>query len=113
MIDVPGGQVSEGLEVLITGGLSFNGVFDVASIEHYDRNLGDHAGAQVRIEGRIIDAISGAEFAVNGFPVVIGGQRDYRQGSAADVAIGVKVRVEGTVQGSGGIQVHRVWFLHE
>ena len=112
-IDVPGGQLSDGLEVLITGGLSFNRVFQVMTIAHNDRDVTEHIGAQVRAEGQITAAASGEDFAVNGFPVLMGGQRDYRQGSDADIVIGAEVRVEGQVLTDGTIQVHRVWFLRD
>jgi len=113
VIDVPGGQLSEGLEVMITGGLSFNGVFQVATVDSFDRDVTEFADSHVRAEGRITNAASGSDFAVNGFPVVMGGQRDYRNGSDQDIAVGAKVRVEGQVLDDGTIQVHRVWFLRD
>ena len=58
-------------------------------------------------------AASGSEFAVNGFHVSMGGQRDYRNGSDDDIVVGARVRVEGQVLIDGGIQVHRVWFLRD
>ena len=67
----------------------------------------------VRGEGRITAARSGSDFSVNGFPVIMGGQRDYRQGSADDIVIGAAVRVEGEILNDASIQVHRVWFLHD
>lgn len=113
LIDVQGGEVQEGIDVLITGVRLVDGSFDAATIEQYDRDLTDQIGAQVRAQGEITHARSGADFSVNGFPVTMGGQRDYREGSDADIIVGESVRVEGEILGNADIQVHRVWFLRD
>lgn len=111
MIDTPDGDVTSGMEVLITGARSPDGTFRVQSLTHFDRDLSDFIGAHVRGEGRITAAASGADFSLNSFPVVMGGQRDYRQGSADDIIVGAEVRIEGEILSDATVQVHRVWFL--
>lgn len=113
VIDTPSGDVSPDMEVLITGGRAPNGTFQTLTITHYDRDVSELAGAHFRMQGQITDAQSGEDFSVNGFAVVMGGQRDYRQGSADDIVIGASVRAEGNVLNDGTAQVHRVWFLHD
>ncbi len=113
MIDTPNGEVQQGMEVLISGGRSPNGTFQAQAVTHYDRDVSEFAGAHLRAQGRITAARSGEDFSINGFPVVMGGQRDYRQGSADDIVVGAAVRVEGNILNDATVQVHRVWFLHE
>ena len=113
MIDTPNGEVTSGMEVLITGTRSSSGTFQAQTDTHYDRDITDFAGSHFRAQGRVTAARSGEDFSINGFPVVMGGQRDYRQGSADDIAVGVSVRLEGNVLSDGTAQAHRVWFLHD
>ena len=112
MIDTPTGEVTAGMEVLITGSRSPDGTFRVQTVTHFDRDISEFAGSHFRAEGRITAARSGDDFSINGFPIVMGGQRDYRQGSADDIAVGVSVRLEGDILSDGTAQAHRVWFLH-
>ena len=112
-IDLPGGEVLDEMSVVVRGSRAADGELNAQMLESYDRDVSDHVGASVRGQGRITAAQSGESFSVNGFPVIMGGQRDYREGSSDDIAIGAKVRVEGQVLTGGAIQVHRVWFLHD
>lgn len=112
-IDTPNGELASGMDVLITGDRASNGVFRARSVTHYDRDISEFAGSHFRAEGRVTAARSGADFSLNGFPIVMGGQRDYRQGSADDIAVGVSLRLEGNVLSDGTAQAHRVWFLHD
>lgn len=112
MIETPLGEVTPGMEVLITGGRAANGTFEVQTLSHFDRDISDFAGAHFRAEGRITAARAGDDFSLNGFPIIVGGNRDYREGSADDIEVGVAVRLEGNVLGDGTAQAHRIWFLH-
>ena len=112
-IDTPTGEVTADMEVLITGSRSPNGTFQAQSVTHYDRDVSELAGSHFRAEGRITAARSGEDFSINGFPIVVGGQRDYRQGSSDDIAVGAPVRLEGNILNDGTAQAHRVWFLHD
>lgn len=113
LIDTPNGDVTAGMEVLITGSRSQNGTFRAQTVTHYDRDVSEFAGSHFRAEGRITAARAGDAFSLNGFPIVIGGNRDYRQGSADDIAVGAAVLLEGNILQDGTAQAHRVWFLHE
>ena len=111
MIDTPSGEVTSGMEVLITGGRDPDGTFRALSVTSFDRDVIEFAGSHFRAEGRVTSARAGDDFSINGFPIVIGGQRDYRQGAAADIAVGVAIRLEGNILDDGTAQAHRVWFL--
>lgn len=113
MINTPNGEVQPDMEVLITGGRSASGTFQAQSVTHFDRDISDLAGAHFRAQGLITAARSADDFSINGFPVVMGGQRDYRQGSADDIVVGAEIRIEGNILGDGAPEVHRVWFLPE
>jgi hypothetical protein len=98
--DLPGGMLSNGLlvEVESTAGL-VDGVLIANRIEPQESALDDAEGLRVEIEGIVTDFTSLNEFEVNGIPVRTDSETTYEHGFASDIALDVKVEVEGSVVG--------------
>ena len=70
-------------------------------------------GDDVEIEGLITRFASATDFDVNGIPVTTTGSTQYEGGTSADLALNVKVEVEGEANASGVIVADKVEFEQE
>jgi hypothetical protein len=69
----------------------------------------DFAGVEVEIEGYVTN-LSGSTFVAAGVTVVTSGATRFALGTAADLAVGVKVEVEGPVDAAGVLHANEVTF---
>jgi len=67
-------------------------------------------GEEVEIEGVITTVLSQTEFEIQGLRVRTTPQTSYRYGNSADIAVDVRVEVEGTVESTGVIVAGRIEF---
>lgn len=73
-----------------------------------DLNLEDFDEVEVEIEGFITRFTSASDFAVAGFPVITNAGTQFEGGSAADLALNVKVEVEGELDSTGTLVAEEV-----
>ena len=71
-------------------------------VKKEDENPGE-PGDEAEIEGVITDFTSPESFSVGEVPVVTNGSTVFENGSAADLALGVRVEVEGTFNDEGAL----------
>ena len=100
--DFPGNLISEG-DFVEAKGMSINGAgeleADFVELESLVPNTDD--GDRIEIEGYITRFVSATDFDVAGMPVTTNGATTYTGGDAGDLAINVKVEVEGDVDANG------------
>jgi hypothetical protein len=110
--DFPSGAPTDGDVVLATGfDFGDDGEFLATRIElRYDRQMLPEAGDRVHVEGLISRFVSATDFDVAGFPVTTTSATVYENGTVADLALDVKVCVEGTVNADGVLVAERVRF---
>jgi hypothetical protein len=105
----PTGEPSEDDEVVVEG-TRLNGrgelVAEVLSLA--ESELEGEDGAETEIEGLITRFVSPADFDVSGSAVTTSSATDYEGGSAADLQLNVKIKVEGTVNSSGVIEAREI-----
>lgn len=112
--DFPNGQPSNG-DVVEAKGSSVNvsGELVASSIE-LKRDADDAgAGMQVEIEGLITRFVSATDFDVAGKPVTTNSSTRFENGSAADLALNVKVEAEGQVDANGVLVAAKVQFKRQ
>jgi hypothetical protein len=105
----PTGQPSDGDEVVVEGvRLGSRGELIAEELtlaaSELDGGDGDHA----EIEGLITRFVSAGDFAVSGSAVTASSVTVYEGGSAADLQLNVKIKVEGTVNGAGVIVARKI-----
>jgi hypothetical protein len=107
--DFPNGQPSDG-DLVEAKGNSVNASGElVASSLELKRDPDDAgAGMQVEIEGLITRFVSPADFDVAGRPVTTNSSTRFENGSAADLALNVKVEAEGQIDANGVLVATKV-----
>ena len=65
---------------------------------------------EVEIEGFITDFVSASDFKVAGFPVTTDGNTEYEDGSTANLALNVRVEVEGIILAGGQLLAEEIEF---
>jgi hypothetical protein len=114
MLDFPSGAPASGDLVLVKG-LRFaaDGAFIATEVElRSDDWLRLREADLVSIEGLINSFASPAAFEVAQQPVATTPSTVYLNGTVSDLALGVKVVVEGSIDGAGVLAATRVKFLH-
>lgn len=103
------GQIANG-DLVEAKGSSFgtNGEFIAAIVEFEDPFASGEDGDEVEIEGFITRFSSAEDFDVAGFPVITTGSTTYEGGSVSDLALNVKVEVEGSLNANGVIVAEEV-----
>ncbi len=93
-------------------GTSFgpNGELIATEVEAEEDDFVGDDGDEVEIEGFITSFVSAEEFSVNGRPVMTTAQTEFENGMAADLALNVKVEVEGEFNASGVLVADKVQF---
>lgn len=107
--DFPNGQPNNG-DLVEAKGNSVNASGElVASSLELKRDPDDAgAGMQVEIEGLITRFVSATDFDVAGKPVTTNSSTRFENGSAADLALNVKVEAEGQVDANGVLVATKV-----
>ncbi len=110
----PGGQPRNG-DLIEARGSSLNTAGElVASAIELKRDDDDRgAGMEVEIEGLITRFVSPTDFDVAGKPVTTTSTTRFENGSAADLALNVKVEAEGQVNASGVLVANKVQFKRQ
>ncbi len=96
----PGNAVADGQRILVKGTLS-SGVIHATSVEYLGDEFRGTGGERREVEGSITRFTSTTDFAVSGLPVTITGATSFEGGTAADLALNVKVEVEGRLNDAG------------
>ena len=105
----PTGEPTEGDEVVVEGArLNGRGELVAEVLSLAENELEDDDGAQAEIEGLITRFVSPADFDVAGSAVTASSATVYEGGSAADLQLNVKIKVEGTVNANGVIEAHKI-----
>ncbi|MEO0617183.1 MAG: DUF5666 domain-containing protein, partial [Pseudomonadota bacterium] len=104
--DFPGGSITEGDFVEAEGSLDANDPNRLlASKVEFEDLLGEFdEDDDVEIEGLVTRFVSATDFDVNGIPVTTDGDTEYENGTEADLALDVRIEVEGEFT-AGGVLV--------
>jgi hypothetical protein len=100
LVGLPGGVIANGQRVEIKGSI-VNGVLQATRIEYLGNTLGGASGDRREVEGLITRFASATDFDVSGLTVTTSAQTSFDGGTAADLALNVKVEIEGTLNGAG------------
>lgn len=109
--DFPGGAPENGQLVEAKGmNVNASGVLLATSVEFEGNNFGDDDVDQVEIEGFITRFVSATDFDVEGVPVTTSAQTAFENGALADLALNVKVEVEGNFNTAGMLVADKIEF---
>jgi len=106
--DFPGGQISNGDFVEAKGTTFIAGVLQATKVEKKGPGDRDDDDARREIEGLITRFASPTDFDVAGRPVTTSAGTVYENGSVTDLALNLKVEVEGTPNASGVLVARKV-----
>lgn len=110
--DLPGGAPANGQLVEVKGTtLDANGVLRATAVEGKNARVGT-GNHQFEVEGLITRFASATDFDVNAQPVTTSSATRFERGTAADLALNVRVEVEGRVV-NGVLQASKVQFENE
>ena len=110
--NAPAGGLQNGLFVEVHAHTAATGGTLVADeVEVKGSDFGGDEGEDVEIEGFVTRMISATEFVLNQTSTVrITAQTEFDGGSAADIAVDVRVEVEGVVDGTGVLVAREIGF---
>ena len=112
--DFPSGMPEDGQLVEAKGNaLGGNGELLATELEFKGNDVDFDDGDDVEIEGLITRFVSATDFDVNGIPVTTTASTQYERGTAADLALNVRVEVEGEANASGVIVAEEIEFEPE
>lgn len=112
--DFPNGAPEDGQRVEAKGSaLGANGELLATEVEFEDDGFDLDDGDDVEIEGLITRFASATDFDVNGLPVTTNGGTEYENGSSADLALNVRVEVEGEIDANGVLVADEIEFEEE
>jgi hypothetical protein len=105
----PNGQPMNGDTVLVEGSaLNASGELAAEQIELRSAGIGVTEGQRAEVEGFITRFGSTTDFDVSGAPVTTNSSTAYEGGSGSDLALNVKVEIEGRVDASGVIVARKI-----
>jgi hypothetical protein len=104
---VPNNTIGDGQRVLVKGTL-VNGALRATRVDYLGGVFGGTTGDRREVEGLITRFTSATDFTVAGLPVTTTSQTAYDGGSAAGLALNVKVEVEGTLNDAGALVATKV-----
>ncbi|MBL8197971.1 MAG: hypothetical protein JNJ67_03460 [Chromatiales bacterium] len=103
--------LANGLFVEVEGDTFDAGILYAIRVEIEDDDIsGADEGDDGELEGYITDFVSATNFSVSGVPVTTNGQTIYEHGVVGDLALNVKVEVEGELNSSGVLVARQVEF---
>jgi hypothetical protein len=103
----PAGQPSDGDQIVAVGTRAGDGALRAEQLRLQAASL-PRPGESAEIEGLITRFTAADDFDVAGVPVAAGAATDYEGGSAASLALNVKVKAEGTVDPSGKLLARKI-----
>jgi hypothetical protein len=105
----PAGEPNDGDEVVVEGArLGSRGELIAEELLMADRELERQNGDHAEIEGLITRFASPADFDVSGSAVTTSAATVYEGGSAADMQLNVKIKVDGIVNAGGVIEARKI-----
>jgi hypothetical protein len=104
---VPGNVIGNGQRVLVKGSL-VNGVLEATRVEYLGNVFAGASGEGREVEGLITRFASSSDFDVSGLPVTTTSQTVYEEGTAASLALNVKVEVAGQLNDAGVLVASRI-----
>ena len=111
--DLPGGVPDNGLVVEVKGRtLDADGVLLATRVEGKRDDMDDDDDMEAEIEGMVTRFVSATDFEVSGRPVTTTSATRFENGSSADLALGVRVEVEGDIR-DGVLVAEKVKFERE
>jgi hypothetical protein len=111
--DLPGGAPDNGLLVEVKGRtLAADGVLLATRVEGKRDDMDDDDDMEAEIEGVITRFASASDFDVSGHPVSTTSTTRFENGSSDDLALGVRVEVEGDIR-NGVLVAEKVKFERE
>ena len=112
--DFPNGQPEDGQLVEAKGStLGAAGELIATELEFKGNDLDFDDIDEAEIEGLITRFVSATDFDVNGIPVTTNASTEFEGGTSADLALGVRVEVEGDIDGAGVLVADEVEFERE
>ena len=114
LTDFPTAGPQDGDLVEATGtALEADGALKADELElRTGKEIEGNAGSEVELEGMITRFDSVSDFAVAGRPVTTSASTTFEEGAGTDLALNVKVEVEGTVDGAGVLQAAKIHIEH-
>jgi hypothetical protein len=106
--DFPASGIANGQTVEVKGGSLAGGVWSPVSIQLKANELAGAVGARREVEGFITRFGSSSDFTVAGLNVTTSAQTAFSGGVAADLALNVKVEVEGTLTATNVLAATKV-----
>ena len=111
---LPSGGLSNGMFVEVKTTDCYNGGVMIASkVERRDSDHFGDDGSHRELEGFITRYASATDFDVNGHPVSTTDSTRYEHGTAANLALNVRVEVEGTLDANGVLIARQISFENE
>ncbi len=110
---VPNSTLTNGMFVEVEGKLNAD-VLEATKVELEDEELDIAEDDEVEIEG-LVDTFasctgSDCAFTVNGQPIQTSSATEFKNGTSSDVAVGVRLEVEGTIDANGVLIAREVKF---
>jgi len=111
--DLSGGAPANGMLVEAKGmTLASGGALLATRVEGKNRGMNADDDDEVEVEGLVTRFVSATDFDVNGQPVTTSSATRFERGTAADLALNVRIEVEGRVV-NGVLQASKVQFENE
>jgi len=112
--DLPGGALTNGISVEAKSLSDVSGgVLTATEIEGLESGISASAGSRVELEGFVTQFVSATDFGVNGQPVSTTMATQYEHGSSSNLAQGIRVEVEGTLDTAGTLIARKISFENE
>lgn len=111
LVGLPNGQPENGITVEVRGVVDAASVLVASRVEL--KALEINEGDRVEIEGFVSRFASPSDFDVLGIPVTTDSQTQFEGGSAADLALGVRLEVQGVLDERGVLIAEEVLFRAE
>ena len=105
--NLPGGTVANGQRVQVKGSLG-GGVLNATRVEYQGDAFAGTSGERREIEGLITRFASVSDFDVAGLTVTTTSQTYYENGTAADLALNVRVEAEGSLNSAGVLVASKI-----
>ncbi len=107
------GAPANGDVVEVHGSLDSGGTLVATRVEREDRDLGGGDDDEADFEGLVTRFASTTDFDVAGQPVTTTAATEYRDGTAADLQLGVNIEVEGGFDAAGRVVAEKIEFRRE
>ena len=109
--DFPAGGIAVGQQVEVyAGGVDGGGRLVATRVEYYDELDDLEDGDELEIEGFVSRFASPTDFDVAGISVTTTNGTEFEGGSAADLAVNVRLEVEGELNGNGVLVADEIKF---